>query len=250
MPKQAAIVIRIFKAYAEELEKLSEARKPDDIAARKRELAGVIADQDRLVEAPLSGVPAKRVKAPRKGLAARPRGFEAELAREVTPPPANPTRPDLADAWHDRIRALVASVSDPDDEGEMREHIRRLVEKVAIYPVPGSGKRPRPARDLYGALAQILRLGRKGAEAGPKETARIEAGLARTQLWMEIRGGGAPSDGSESPRPGAPRKRHSQSHFFHLKKAQVPTAEASINARAKGYPQLCRSSGMFGKFIP
>lgn len=54
-----------------------------------------------------------------------------------------------------------STVSDPD--GDAREAIRGLIEKIVVTLVPTGGKRMEPQLDLDGALAGILGLSLDGA---------------------------------------------------------------------------------------
>ena len=66
--------------------------------------------------------------------------------------------PKGAGHYHDRIRGLIAGLTDPNRESEAREAIRGLIEQIVTVPVPTSGKRSRLELTLHGDLAGILAL--------------------------------------------------------------------------------------------
>ena len=49
-------------------------------------------------------------------------------------------------------------MAEPKAEGEAREAIRGLIDRIVITPEPTGGKRMRPRIELQGSLAAILRL--------------------------------------------------------------------------------------------
>lgn len=64
----------------------------------------------------------------------------------------------MADTYHDRIRAMIIGLTEPDQEGEAWEAIRGLIEKIVATPVPTKGKRMTLDLTLHGDLAGILTL--------------------------------------------------------------------------------------------
>ena len=152
-----ALVKEFVAEYIAERNRLA-ASHVDDRAAREKELARVIRDQDVLVNALLAGTPAERINARMTQLETRQKQLEAELA--ATPAPATPTRlhPRIADSYHDRIRSLIGALAEPEAEGEAREAIRGLIDRIVVTPEPTGGKRMRPRIELQGSLAAILRL--------------------------------------------------------------------------------------------
>ncbi len=56
------------------------------------------------------------------------------------------------------IRALIAGLTEPDRDGEARDAIRGLIEKIVATPVPTKGKRMALDLVLHGDLAGILAL--------------------------------------------------------------------------------------------
>lgn len=145
-------LVKVFaEEYIAERNRLAAAHV-DDRAVKQKELAKLIKEQDAL----LSGLPPQRIKAKMEQLEARQKHLERELA--TTPAPAALTRihPRIADNWQERIRALIAGLTEPDREGEAREAIRSLIEKIVATPVPTKGKRMALNLTLHGDLAGIL----------------------------------------------------------------------------------------------
>lgn len=147
---------RLFvEEYIAERNRLA-ASHVNDRAAKERELEKVIRDQDVLVNALLAGTPAERIRTKMAQLETRQKQLEAELA--AAPPAPTRLHPRIADIYHARIRSLVAALAEPDAEGEAREAIHGLIDRIVLTPEPTSGKRMRPRIELHGTLAAILRL--------------------------------------------------------------------------------------------
>ncbi|WP_374292947.1 recombinase family protein [Paenirhodobacter enshiensis] len=130
----------------------------DDRAVKEKELAKAIREQDVLVNALLAGTPPERIKAKMEQLASRQKQLEQELATADARPAPVRVHPAMAGTWQDRIRALISGLAEPDQEGEAREAIRGLIEKIVATPVPTKGKRMSLDLTLYGDLAGILAL--------------------------------------------------------------------------------------------
>ncbi|MFC0342106.1 recombinase family protein [Paracoccus niistensis] len=130
----------------------------DDRATKEKELAKVIRDQDVLVNAILAGTPAERIRDRMAQLETRQKQLETHLAAAPTPTATTRLHPRIAETYHERIRSLVAGLTEPDRESEAREAIRGLIDRIVITPEPTGGKRMRPRIELQGSLAAILRL--------------------------------------------------------------------------------------------
>ena len=151
-------LVKVFAAeYIAERNRLA-ASHVDDRTARKKELAKLIRDQDTLVNALLMGTPPERIKAKMEQLETRQKQLEKELAKAPAPSSTVRIHPKMADTYHDRIRALITGLSEPDRESEAREAIRGLIEKIVATPVATGGKRSTLDLTLYGDLAGILSL--------------------------------------------------------------------------------------------
>ena len=83
----------------------------------------------------------------------------------------------MADTWQERIRALISGLAEPDQEGEAREAIRSLIEKIVATPVPTTGKRFTLSLTLHGDLAGILALSLNADQA---------SGQQKTSLLQEV----------------------------------------------------------------
>ena len=151
-------LVKVFAAeYIAERNRLA-AHHDDDRAAKEKELARVIREQDTLVNALLSGVPPERIKAKMQQLETRQKQLERELATAPAPAAMLRIHPRMADTWQERIQALIAGLTEPDREGEAREAIRGLIEKIVATPMPTKGKRSTLDLVLHGDLAGILAL--------------------------------------------------------------------------------------------
>jgi site-specific DNA recombinase len=151
----------LTKAFAEEYiaerNRLA-ATQTDDRAVKEKELAKVIKDQDLLVNAILAGTPADRIKDRMAQLEARQKQLEKDLSVIPSKDTSLRIHPKMAETYHSRIRTLINQLTDPDNDSEARDHIRSLIEKIVVTPVPTGGKRMTPQLELHGALAGILGL--------------------------------------------------------------------------------------------
>ncbi|WP_017998403.1 recombinase family protein [Paracoccus sp. N5] len=151
-------LVKVFAAeYIAERNRLA-ARHVDDRAVKEKELAKIIRDQDVLVNALLSGLPPERIKAKLEQLETRQKHLERDLATAPAPAALTRIHPRMAENWQERIRALIAGLTEPEAEGEAREAIRGLIEKIVATPVPTKGRRMRLELVLHGDLAGILAL--------------------------------------------------------------------------------------------
>lgn len=101
-------------------------------------------------------------------LEARQKQLEAELAATPAKDTALRIHPKMAETYHVRIKALIKQLSAPDGDGDAREAIRGLIDKIVVTPVPTGGKRMEPQLNLHGALAGILALS-LGGEGKPAQ---------------------------------------------------------------------------------
>ncbi|WP_323717681.1 recombinase family protein [Paracoccus aminovorans] len=151
-------LVKVFVAeYIAERNRLAAAHV-DDRAVKEKELAKVIRDQDVLVNALLAGTPPERIKAKMEQLESRQKHLERDLATAPAPAALTQIHPRMADTYHDRIRAMIVGLTEPDQESEAREAIRSLIEKIVATPVPTKGKRMALDLTLHGDLAGILAL--------------------------------------------------------------------------------------------
>lgn len=177
----------LTKAFAEEYiaerNRLA-ATQTDDRAVKEKELAKVIKDQDLLVNALLAGTPADRIKDRMSQLETR----QKQLEKELTVIPSKDTslriHPKMAETYHSRIRTLINQLTDPDSDSEAREHIRNLIEKIVVTPVPTGGKRMTPQLELHGALAGILRLSLGIEQKSGQQKTSCEQEVVQSVVFM------------------------------------------------------------------
>ncbi|MEI4474134.1 recombinase zinc beta ribbon domain-containing protein [Frigidibacter sp. MR17.24] len=149
----------------------------DDGAGKQRELNKIKRDQDKLVTALLNGMTAGPLNARLEQLEARKTLLEAELAEIAKRKKNTPTllHPGIAKTYHQRVTALVAALSEPEHEGEAKELLRGLIDRITVTPIPGPGKRRLPRIDLQGSLIDILEL----AVVGERELGKQKASCER-----------------------------------------------------------------------
>ncbi len=134
------------------------ATKTDTTAAMRKDLAKVIKDQDMLVNAILAGTPAERIKDRMAQLEQRQKQLEKDLAAAPAGSAGLHIHPGMAIDYQTRIKGLIDGLTDADSEGEAKEAIRSLIEKIVATPVATSGKRHKLDLRLHGDLAGILAL--------------------------------------------------------------------------------------------
>lgn len=185
---EPALVKAFAEEYIAERNRLA-ATQTDDRVIKQKELAKVIKDQDLLVNALLAGTPAERIKDRMAQLEARQKLLEADLAATPAKDAALRIHPRMAETYHARIKALIEELSEPDGEGDAREAIRGLIEKIVVTPVPMGGKRMEPQWDLHGALAGILALSLGGAGKSGEQKTSCEQEVMQSIEFM-VAGGG------------------------------------------------------------
>jgi site-specific DNA recombinase len=153
---------KLVTAFAEEY--IAERNRPASShtnvrTVKEKEPTKVIKDQDVLVDAILAGTPADRIKSKLEQLELR----QKQLGRELAHSPAASSssiriHPMMAQTYHERIKALVQGLTNPDQESEARDAVRGLIEEFVATPVATCGKRMRLDLQLHGDLAEILAL--------------------------------------------------------------------------------------------
>ncbi|MFC3061052.1 zinc ribbon domain-containing protein [Paenirhodobacter populi] len=151
-------LVKVFAAeYIAERNRLA-ATHTDDRAVKEKELVKVIKEQDTLVNALTAGLPPERIKAKMEQLDIRQKQLQKDLAS--TPATGSTIRihAKMADTYHERIRSLIAGLTEPFRKSGAREAIRSLIGKIMATPVPTKGKRMSLDLTLHGDLAGILAL--------------------------------------------------------------------------------------------
>ena len=138
-------------------------------AQQRAELARVIRDLDRLVQALLDGVRGSQVKDKMAELESRKRKLEAEL-EQGAPAPVR-LHPNMCERYRQQVTDLIESMNDPERRTEAAELIRALVDHIVFAPDEGDPKRA--TLDLHGDLAGILALVETG---GKPPVTRMVAG--------------------------------------------------------------------------
>ncbi len=143
------------------------------IDGKKAELAKVIRERDRLVQAILDGVPAEAVRDKMAQLERRKGELESALANAKEEPLR--LHPGLAKLYRAQIAALRETLAGEGRNGEAAELLRGAIERIEI--VPGAAGKALTA-NLYGHLAGILALvsERKDRVSGVKEWRAMVAG--------------------------------------------------------------------------
>ncbi|TPE43122.1 recombinase zinc beta ribbon domain-containing protein [Amaricoccus solimangrovi] len=100
------------------------------IEERKRELAKVNRDLERLVQAIVDGTPARTIHARIAALEARREELEAEQTRGETPPPL--LHPAMAEIYRAKVGNLAAALTAPDSRVEATEILRGLIDAIEL----------------------------------------------------------------------------------------------------------------------
>ena len=152
--------VRIFcEEYAAERNRLQATREAGRFDLEK-DLASVVRDHKKLVDAIIAGVPAEQVKDRMIELDARKKTLERQLAAS---PGRDPIRihPGMARTYRDRIGQLIRGLADAERMDDAKEALRALIEKLELVPVTAEASetgKPGLAIHLHGALASLLRL--------------------------------------------------------------------------------------------
>ena len=80
----------------------------------------------------ISGTPPARIDAKLGQLEARQAQREKDLAAASEAPAATTLHPRIAETYPDRIRALIAGLSEPEAGGDAREAIRGLIDRIVV----------------------------------------------------------------------------------------------------------------------
>ncbi|PPC99457.1 MAG: resolvase [Hyphomicrobium sp.] len=131
---------------------------------QRAELAKIDREQDRLVDAIVSGVPAAKVKDRMAALEARKAELEGLLANAPEPSPVL-MHPKMGNRYREQVACLREALADPKDRGEAAQIIRGLIESITLTPSEQEG-RGSYSIDLKGHLAGILRLAGAQKSAG------------------------------------------------------------------------------------
>ena len=147
-PDLVAEFIEEFRRETDRLQKRDRAAA----SSRRKELAKVERQAQRIVEAIKDGLYVPAMKAEMAELEARRAELEAALAAAPAEPPA--LHPGLAELYRRKVADLTASLADPDLRTEAAEALRALIEEIRLTPQDGV-----LTIELVGQLAGILALG-------------------------------------------------------------------------------------------
>ena len=142
----------------------------------EKELATVIRDHAKLVEAIIAGVPAEQIKDRMIGLDDRRKELERTLSATPAPDPIR-FHPNMAATFKLRVKALIAQLGRSGDALEAKEALRSLVERITLTPDQETGKL---SVHLEGGLAALLQL-----SMGQTPTAPL-AGFQGTDIFEEF----------------------------------------------------------------
>ncbi|MFI0416398.1 MAG: recombinase family protein [Candidatus Thiodiazotropha sp.] len=124
--------------------------------AYRTELAKLSKERENIIRAIKDGVSGALVKDDLERVAARQEKLE-ELLSCAPEEPRPLLHPAMARRYREEVRSLHKSLR-LKDSGEVREHVRALIEKIVLTPVKGKKEL---SLDLYGDLAGILSIAAK-----------------------------------------------------------------------------------------
>jgi hypothetical protein len=199
------LVAAFAAEYIAERNRLA-ATKTDISAAMRKDLAKVIKDQDMLVNAILAGTPAERIKDRMAQLEQRQKQLEKDLAAAPASTAVLHIHPGMATDYQSRIKALIDGLTDAESEGEAKEAIRGLIEKIVATPVPTKGKRSTLSLTLHGNLAGILAMSlnadlmsgqqKTSCEQEVMESVGLMVAGGRFAIWFRYPRGRGPDRGA------------------------------------------------------
>ena len=146
------LIAEFVSAYREEFNRLS-AHATKGKAKAERDLAKVIRQIDRIVEAIAEGMFHDAMKAKMDDLETRRAVLEADLVDASTELPVL-LHPGLSEIYRGHVADLASALNDPEMKAESTSIIRGLLSEVRLIP-EGDGL----AIELVGELAGLLALG-------------------------------------------------------------------------------------------
>ncbi|MEC8196007.1 MAG: recombinase family protein [Pseudomonadota bacterium] len=147
------LIAEFVKGYQEEHNRLT-AQNTVDKAKTERDLAQVMRQIDRIVDAITEGMFHESLKEKLDSLETRKRDLEADLAN-VEPAAPVMLHPNLSDVYRDKVANLTKALNDPTTKAEATTIIRSLLESIRLVPnADGSLD-----IELVGELAGLLSLG-------------------------------------------------------------------------------------------
>ena len=99
---------------------------------RQQELARIVRDLDRLVQAIVDGTPARAIRERIETLEARRSELETALADCHTPKPV--LHPAMAEVYHRQVNQLADALNDDRNRAEAAELLRGLIETIELRP--------------------------------------------------------------------------------------------------------------------
>ncbi|MBN8910684.1 MAG: zinc ribbon domain-containing protein [Rhizobiales bacterium] len=133
----------------------------------RAELGKIDREQERMVDAICSGVPAVKVKDRMMALEARREELESLLANAPAPLPVL-VHPRMGERYREEVGRLREALNEASHRTEAAEILRGLIDAIALTPCEMDGRKTY-AVDITGHLAGILRLAGAGKGGdGPK----------------------------------------------------------------------------------
>ncbi len=161
-------LVDIFcKEYTKHMNTLISAQN-SDVRRYRREKTKVAKEKANIIQAIKDGVPADMIKDELETISERAQELEAKLAAAGTEPRPF-IHPAMAGRYRAQVKALCHALSERDD-GESREHVRSLIEKIVLTPKEGKNGLQ---IDLHGDLAGILSIAQEKRDMGELKRLRL-----------------------------------------------------------------------------
>jgi hypothetical protein len=181
--KQHLMDPELFKEFcAEFIKEVNRLRQDQAIqrSALEAELARIGRRIAKIIDAIADGVPARSLKDELLGLEERQDEVKAKLA--ASPEPKVYLAPGMAEIYRQKVDELQEFLAAGSEHANVYEALRSLIDRIVLTPVDG-----KLTIDLYGEIAEILKLsagGKKhGSQLGDAAKQLVMVAGARSHLY-------------------------------------------------------------------
>jgi site-specific DNA recombinase len=159
----------------------------------RAELGKIDREQERLVDAIVSGVAPAKVKDRMAALESRKGELEALLANAPTPSPVL-IHPGMGNRYRQEVARLRDALNEPSNQMEASQILRGLIDTITLTPCT-ENERKSHTIDITGHLAGILRLAGSGKRdksgngpdaAGPDQSVKLVAGIGFEPMTFRL----------------------------------------------------------------
>ncbi len=152
-------------------------------SAKERQLASVITQLDRLIEAICNGLKSDDLQTKLDDLGQRKAALTAELAAPAMKTPR--LHPNLAGLYRNKVAALREALNDDAGRGQAAEILRDLIERVTLRPAALGTKNSGFEIELKGAIASMVMLAND--DSAKRDRPQIDRGPVRDVFERSVK---------------------------------------------------------------